>query len=93
MAHPSAQALLDLFDFKPLPALEYNKVEKIRENFKTLAQYVVDFTPSGPEQTTALRHLMEAKDSAVRAVVAEAMKKEKLNFGNSPGQSEDMHGG
>jgi len=36
---------------------------------------------------------MEAKDSAVRAVVAEAMKKEKLNFGNSPGQSEDMHGG
>ena len=34
-----------------------------------LAQYFDSTLPTGPEATTALRKLMEAKDCAVRAVI------------------------
>lgn len=37
--------------------------------FGALAEWVVDNTPPGAEQSTALRKLLEAKDAAVRAAL------------------------
>lgn len=38
--------------------------------FGDLAQQIVDNLPRNPERTVALRKLLEAKDAAVRAIVA-----------------------
>ncbi|AWI57178.1 hypothetical protein [Sinorhizobium fredii] len=35
--------------------------------FAGLARHIIDTTPRNPERTVALRKLLEAKDSAVRA--------------------------
>lgn len=38
--------------------------------FSGFAQEVIDHSPDGPELTVALRKLLEAKDAAVRNLVA-----------------------
>ena len=78
--HPSAQAILDLFDFTPVAGHYQLQVQRIRDTYKQLAEWLVEFTPSGPEQTVALRKLMESKDAAVRALIAEAQTQAKRNF-------------
>lgn len=71
MIHPNTQALLDLFDFTTPPSDEAKEaIQAVRSAYQQTAKWTVDFTPPGPEQTMALRKLLEAKDAAVRAVVA-----------------------
>lgn len=70
--HPSTQAWLDLFEFHPMEGHYQLQVNRLRDVFKDLAQYIVEMTPNNPQQTVALAKLMEAKDAAIRAIVLEA---------------------
>ncbi len=59
------------------PILRYFAVEHLPEGplrdtsakFAALAADVYETLPSGPEKSTALRKLLEAKDAAVRAAL------------------------
>lgn len=58
------------------PILRYFATEHLPEQlatvsrpFQSLAQSVAASLPPGPETTTALRKLLEAKDAAVRAAL------------------------
>lgn len=42
----------------------------VSKSFADLAQTIVEQLPRNPERTVALRKLLEAKDAAVRALVA-----------------------
>ena len=44
-------------------------IDTIRGMYGALAQWTASTIPSGPEQTTAIRKLIEAKDCAVRAAI------------------------
>ena len=55
--------LLQFFTFAHLPP----DLQDISMPFAMLAQALVDKLPSNPEQTEALRKLLQAKDCAVRA--------------------------
>jgi hypothetical protein len=61
--------LLQFFAYGHLP--EHLKV--VSEPFGVLAQDLVAKLPRNPERTVALRKLLEAKDCAVRAVVAKGV--------------------
>lgn len=65
--HPATKALLDFFEYKHLP----DSLQMVSEPFCTLAHTVAS-TLEGPEVTVALRKLLEAKDCAVRAKVAQS---------------------
>lgn len=54
------------FAFEHLPA----HLQDVSRPFGELAQRIVDTLPRNPERTVALRKLLEAKDAAVRALVA-----------------------
>ncbi|SEK36361.1 hypothetical protein SAMN04515666_101329 [Bosea lupini] len=45
-------------------------LQAVSRPFGELAQQIVASVPRNPERTVALRKLLEAKDAAVRAVVA-----------------------
>lgn len=60
--------LLQFFAYEHLP----ERLQGTSRPFGELAQHIVDTLPRNPERTTALRKLLEAKDCAVRALVAEA---------------------
>jgi hypothetical protein len=62
--HPSTQAVLDFFDHSHLPP----HLQEVVQPFSELAQKIAPIP--GAETTVALRKLLEAKDCAVRAVVA-----------------------
>lgn len=64
--HPATEHVLQFFAHGHLPA-ELAEVAKL---FASLAERVAD-GPANPETTVALRKLLEAKDCAVRAVVAD----------------------
>jgi hypothetical protein len=68
--HPATTQLLRWFEFDHLrPGLR-----EISEAFHDLAHNLADdpLIEQGPELTTALRKLLEAKDCAVRAAIAAA---------------------
>lgn len=44
------------------------------EAFGELARKVVELCPGNPERSAALRHLLEAKDAAVRATLSKVDK-------------------
>jgi hypothetical protein len=44
-------------------------LQPVSAKFAEVAQYVASLLPRNPERTVALRHLLEAKDCAVRAVL------------------------
>jgi hypothetical protein len=46
-------------------------VAAVAAPFGTLAEWIVVHVPKGPERTVSLRSLLDAKDNAVRAVIAE----------------------
>lgn len=46
-----------------------DKIHAIRAHFRIVAQWLVDSLPRCPERTVALRKMLEAKDSAVRAAL------------------------
>ncbi len=60
-----SKALLKFFNHGHLTV----KLQGVAEPFAKLAQHVEDSAPDGPEKTTCLRKLLEAKDCAVRASV------------------------
>jgi hypothetical protein len=47
-------------------------LQAVSKPFCDLAKQIVDTTPRNPERTVALRKLLEAKDAAVRALLAKA---------------------
>lgn len=58
--------LMQFFVYDHLP----EHLREVSAPFGLLAQRIVDTVPRNPERTVALRKLLEAKDCAVRAVVA-----------------------
>ena len=58
--------ILQFFAYAHLPA----HLQVVSQPFGDLAQHLVDTLPRNPERTVALRKLLEAKDAAVRALVA-----------------------
>ena len=63
--HPSTTGLLRYFAYAHLP----EHLQAISKPVGDLAQQMVDLLPDGPELTTGLRKLLEAKDCLVRAAL------------------------
>ncbi|MFA7482977.1 MAG: hypothetical protein WC314_20885 [Vulcanimicrobiota bacterium] len=63
--HPSTQHLMRFFAYEHLPP----HLQLISKAFHDLAGNMVAKLPDGPELTTGLRKLLEAKDCFVRAGV------------------------
>jgi len=57
---------MQFFAYGHLPA----HLADVSMPFAVLAETIVDAVPRNPERTVALRKLLEAKDAAVRAVIA-----------------------
>ena len=60
--------ILQFFAYAHLP----DHLQAVSKPFGELAQHIVDTLPRNPERTVALRKLLEAKDAAVRALVAKS---------------------
>ena len=65
--HPATQQVLQWFTFDHLPQGAARDTSQL---CATLAEDVIDGLPDGPELTTGLRKLLEAKDAFVRCAVA-----------------------
>ena len=63
--HPGTQHLAKYFDYQHLPP----HLQAVSQPCAQLAQDMVRALPDGPELTAGLRHLLEAKDSFVRAAL------------------------
>lgn len=63
--HPSTTGLLRYFEYAHLP----EHLQAISRPVGNLAHEMVDRLPDGPELTTGLRKLLEAKDCLVRAAL------------------------
>ena len=68
--HPATAALIDLFGWHEVDAATRERIQGVRDEYQTMAEWVVRHTPGGPEQTVALRDLLSSKDCAVRAIIA-----------------------
>lgn len=66
----SGESLLEHFDFAHLPP----KLADLSSRFADLAVHVVQTCERGPERTTALRKLLEAKDCAVRQLRVDTLR-------------------
>jgi hypothetical protein len=62
----TADYLLQFFKYDHLP----RHLQETSKPFSDLAHLVVATTPVNPEQAQALRKLLEAKDCAVRSLIA-----------------------
>ncbi len=58
--------IMQFFSYAHLPKL----LQDVSAPFCELAEHVLETTPRNPERTVALRKLLEAKDAAVRALLA-----------------------
>jgi hypothetical protein len=58
--------ILQFFAYEHLPKF----LQDVSKPFCTMAYGIANTVPRNPERTVALRKLLEAKDAAVRAVVA-----------------------
>ena len=58
--------LLQFFSYSHLP----DRLQQVSKPFGDLANSIVETLPRNPERTVALRKLLEAKDCAVRALLA-----------------------
>jgi hypothetical protein len=58
--------IMQFFAFDHLP----DHLQAVSRPFGELANVVVNTLPRNPERTVALRKLLEAKDAAVRALLA-----------------------
>lgn len=63
--HPSTKHFAPLFAYEHLS----HPMREISQRCHALAQVMVDRLPDGPELTTGLRKLLEAKDCFVRAAL------------------------
>lgn len=57
--------ILKYFEFSHLPA----PLQEVSKRFHSLAHTIAETLPAGPEQSVALRKLLESKDAAVRAAL------------------------
>jgi len=64
--HPSTQHILQFFSYEHLPL----RLQAMSKPFADLAHVVAEAT-GNPETTVAIRKLLEAKDAAVRALIAD----------------------
>lgn len=60
--------ILQFFEFGHLPP----NLQDVSRPFCELAKQVIETLPRNPERTVALRKLLEAKDAAVRALLAKS---------------------
>ena len=67
--HPAVADLLKFFEWHTVDENTNEAIDAVRGMYAALARWSAHTLPSGPEQTTALRKLLEAKDCAVRAVI------------------------
>jgi len=58
--------LIQFFEFSHLPG----HLQEVSRPFGEMAARIVDTLPRNPERTAALHKLLEAKDCAVRALLA-----------------------
>ena len=58
--------IMQFFAFAHLPA----HLQEVSRPFGEMAARIVETLPRNPERTVALRKLLEAKDAAVRALLA-----------------------
>lgn len=58
--------IMQFFAYAHLPP----HLQQVSKPFGDLATQIVETLPKNPERTVALRKLLEAKDAAVRALVA-----------------------
>lgn len=58
--------ILQFFAYSHLPP----HLQEVSGPFGTLAEAIIATLPRNPERTVALRKLLEAKDAAVRALIA-----------------------
>ena len=63
---PQPEHIHQFFAYAHLPP----HLQAVSKPFGELAQLIIDTLPRNPERTVALRKLLEAKDAAVRALVA-----------------------
>ena len=63
--HPATTGILRYFEFGHLPP----QLQAVSGQCANLARDMVRFLPDGPELTTGLRKLLEAKDCFVRAAL------------------------
>jgi hypothetical protein len=61
--HPSTTSILRYFEYAHLP----EHLQAVSKPIGDLAQQMAETVPEGPELTTGLRKLLEAKDCLVRA--------------------------
>jgi hypothetical protein len=64
--------ILQYFTYKHLPP----HLSCVSQPFAELAVQILTVTSPGPEQTVALRKLLESKDAAVRAALDKAPREE-----------------
>lgn len=65
---------MQFFAYEHLPA----HLQAVSKPFGDLARQMDELLPNNPEKSAMLRHLLEAKDSAVRALIFKADKPEGL---------------
>lgn len=63
---PKPEHIMQFFKYDHLPA----HLQEVSAPFGLLATSIVEKLPRNPERTVALRKLLEAKDAAVRALIA-----------------------
>lgn len=63
--HPSTAHFASLFGYAHLP----ERLQQVSFPFANLAVEMLGLLPDGPELSTCLRKLLEAKDCAVRAAL------------------------
>ena len=63
--HPATVGLLRYFTWQHLP----ERLQPVSRGCAELAEQMFDALPDGPELTTGLRKLLEAKDCFVRAAL------------------------
>lgn len=66
MSAEQPEHIMQFFAYAHLPA----HLQEVSRPFGDLATQIVETLPRNPERTVALRKLLEAKDAAVRALVA-----------------------
>lgn len=66
--HPGTTHLLNLFEYEHLPP----HLQEVSKRLAEAAAYLVGLLGDGPELTTGLRKLLEAKDCFVRQAVIDA---------------------
>lgn len=71
MAHEHTLDLDNLFDYHRPNEEQQGRMEGLRQDFKRLARQVIGWTVTGPEQTLAIRKLVEAQQQTIAAIARE----------------------